>query len=73
MQVQSLHIKIDATVTAPVITAHHKYHLCMAIIKAVMAQPTQTIEAPHVQAISQQGQNQESLGTTQEQRILSYA
>ena len=73
MQVQSLHIKIDATVTAPVITAHHKYHLCMAIIKAVMAQPTQTIEAPYVQAVSQQGQSQTNTNAQEKQRSLSYA
>jgi hypothetical protein len=69
---QHLSVKVEVKKEG-VITQHDKHMLCLALIKAVMSYPTQTIEAPHVQELPQQGQNQESVRVTQEQRCLSYA
>ncbi|CAB4121786.1 hypothetical protein UFOVP27_4 [uncultured Caudovirales phage] len=49
--------KISKTGT---ITQHDKHMLCLALIKAVMAQPTQTIGGAHVPQLSQQRQSQEN-------------
>lgn len=47
--------KISKTGT---ITQHDKHMLCLALIKAVMAQPTQTIGGARVPQFTQQGQSQ---------------
>jgi len=49
--------KISKTGT---ITLHDKHMLCLALIKAVMAQPTQTHGGAHVPQLTQQGQDQAS-------------
>jgi hypothetical protein len=39
------------------ITQHDKHMLCLALIKSLMAQPTQTIEAPYVPQLPEQRQS----------------
>jgi hypothetical protein len=65
MQTLQVSAKISRSGT---ITQHDKHMLCLALIKAVMAQPTQTIEAPYVPQITQQRQSQASTAVTSLQR-----
>lgn len=52
---QTLEIKVS--IRKEVITQHDKRMLCIALIKSLMAQPTQTIEAPYVPQLPQQRQS----------------
>lgn len=56
-------LKVRVEMTKEVITAKDRHQLCMLIIKQIMF-PTQTIEAPYVPQITQQGQSQTSAAIT---------